>query len=694
MNLKNPLKWTGLGLGILLFVGIVAFAQKGVDVFSKEHFRSPQFLLRDPSLEDRPMVEVVSTPVEGLDEAVAKSLADDPEAFKKEMAPTEAPLPGVDLSSVGTDSDPSSASNTKQKVPERITVDEFRSVSWEVPAWIPYYRDQQTMQIRVPDAEAVKIVENVDRIQPIDIAPPVIQNTVIPSSPPVQNQTALSFRDLSGRSLFLRTQPLNRPSQNLVPTEMSQKPIDEWVQMSESELKENIYSTTDGEFKDRRVLNSSTNQVEISDLSKKEEEEKVALSKTQQNQKEELARPQVDRRFSVVEKSNSTLYSDQGRKRLYEKGYRVGQFDVRANLENQVSYTDNLTLRSKNEKKESTVSVRTAPSVEFAGGEKDAEVTDALYSAFRYTPLITKFIDGNNEGSSTSSSSSNRETIVDHSVSFNAGYRFSRLSLNLDQQVDGYSGGDVEAADFISRKFYTTTVSGEYQYSEKISLDGYASSLIRSFERGFDSEQYSLRGFINYGYSDKLKLGIGSGGSKLFTKGGSNQDAYQGLLRAFYVHSPKSSFFIELGGENRVFERNSSQLNALFRTGFSYELTPRTILNMNSSRGETSSGFNFGKNANTTGVAVGLTHTIHKLGISMGAGYDYIDYNNNIKDLQKVNSNDPNQDFFYSLRSGFRYEVTDWWDMGVDYTYRFKETDTGTQEFQVNQIDFNSKIRF
>ncbi|MES2308998.1 MAG: hypothetical protein V4507_09070, partial [Verrucomicrobiota bacterium] len=81
MKKDRWIKWIlGGGIGFLV-LGIALFAQRGTDIFSFEHFRAPQFSLRDPSMEDRPVVEVVSSPeMEKTTESTPSAEAEDSSA--------------------------------------------------------------------------------------------------------------------------------------------------------------------------------------------------------------------------------------------------------------------------------------------------------------------------------------------------------------------------------------------------------------------------------------------------------------------------------------------------------------------------------------------------------------------------------------------------------------------------------------
>lgn len=720
MRIKRSILGWGVGFTILVVSGIVVIAQRESSEFSLERFRAPQFLVRDPSAEDRPVVEIVSS----------ENMKDDPSFNDNSLLDSKqlqepllfrVPQEIIARPVIGARS---------QLLPERLSVDQFRNASWEMQEWVPYYRDQFSMESRKPQAQLV-VDETQDIIQPVAILPrlQLFQNATLSLRGDSRGESESLISDLSfmdSSRIGLRSVEPVEPEQRfqvlaenetrqdtglrfretapVVRSETGAESLSSqnWASLDQRKLKSSdSNNATPNEF---NLRSSQDDPLQKQDGFNSTSEESVSLAQLKKEKEDQLRKPEEDRRFSTVEGSRYSLYADQGRKRLYEAGYRIGKFDVRAGLENQFVFNDNIDLTpnkivsttrdvngnivsqttQRNPKKEEAAYLITTPIVELAAGERDPEITDALYLAFRYSPSLNNFI-----YSQKGSQSMERRDTFNQALAFNTGYRFSKLGLVFDQQVSDYSGGDLEAGAFVTRSNYNTNFSWEYAFTEKTSIDGSNNVNLRVNKDGFDSQEYSTKMFANYAWSEKLKVGLGGGLATLANKGGGDQNSYQGLMRALYFYSPKTSFFVEGGGELRTFEDFRSQVDLVFRSGGSYQITPYTSLTANTSRRQQAAGFNVGENLVVTGIDMSVVHTVNRLGLTTGFNVDYIDYNPNQKNIDV-----PRKEIFYSIRSGVRYEIMDWWDLGLEHNYRFNNSNTDTREFEVNQFNLNSKVRF
>ena len=562
----------GVGIGLLAF-GLAVFAQRGSDVFSFEGFRAPPFSLRNPSTDDRPMVEVVSSEasdsVNGVGQETEILLTSVSLRLHPELSPR--PLLGEGA----------------QRLPSRLSSEQFRGAVWQMPGWTPYDRDHKELAIRS---------EGSDTLTPQEMVAPESSKEHFSKNEdlPPQSFAALSFSDSSlnflrlreaDRYFFIPTKP--KPLTSVYEREeLSSNPLiaadrkeeekslvfresalglrgGSFAQASSgenrspregsSELLVNLNGDEKpGKFKD--YTQKEKNDLEAADSSKDkqdiaknkegnppEEDPGAILAKKNEEARELERRPQEDRRFTAVEE-NTNLYDNDGA-RFYAPGIKVGQFDVRFDLDNQLGYSDNFRATPKEKvqvlpsgaevvvknKQDSAFTLSTSPSMVVASGERDPEITDALYMAFRYTPSLINFIDVD------------QKDILNHSVAFNAGYRFSKLALIVDQRVLPYSGGDIESGNFITRNFYITSVSAEYEISDKTSLEAGLSNNIRDYKDGFDSQDTMIRAFANYSWSEKIRLGLGGSYGHVTSQGGPDQNYQQALIRAVYFPTQKTT---------------------------------------------------------------------------------------------------------------------------------------------------------
>jgi len=723
----------GVGIGLLVF-GLAVFAQRGNDVFSFENFRSPPFSLRNPSSEDRPMVEVVSAESNESLTGVGQEAEIPLTSVSMRLLPELIPRPFV--------------GEGAQRLPSQMSSEEFRGADWRMPGWMPYYRDRKEMRIRSEGETSLIIPETVTSGVSKDL---VRENKDLQS----QTDSAISFSDGSLSFMGLREMENLMSSKNnlnlisgVVPQGDNRESFSSEFRESSlglrggyresssfafressldlrggieteggsekgqsskrggSELLVNLNGDEKpGKFKD--YTQKAGNDTEVTDASKEkqgltknresntfEEDPGAILAKKNEEAREIERRPQEDRRFTAVEE-NTNLYDNDGT-RFYAPGMKLGKFDVRFDLDNQLGYSDNFKATPKEQvqvlpsgvkvvvknQQESAFTLSTSPSMVVASGERDPEITDALYMAFRYTPSLINFIDVD------------QKDILNHSVAFNAGYRFSKLALIVDQRVLPYSGGDIESGTFITRNFYVTSVSAEYEISDKTSLEAGLSNNIRDYKDGFDSQDTTLRAFANYSWSEKIRLGLGGSYGRATSQGGPDQDYQQALVRAVYFPTQKTTLFAESGLESRQFEHFSKDQNSLvFRSGGNLALFPKTTLSVNASRTQIPSAVTAGENVSATGIRASVSQALYQFTLGGGLGYESVSFiktTNNSKNLA--------DEQYYSLNLSGAYSLTDWWDLGLNYTHRITDKKKGENgenlDIESNQTTFSSRIQF
>ncbi len=696
----------------MFIFGIAIFAQRAGDLLSFEKFRAPEFLLRNPSDEDRPMVEI--SPV---DQSAVSEFTNQPESTLETFMPPPDLIAEPFLTI------------REQNLPSRMASDGFRVPEWKIPSWVPYYRDQVAIAVRL---ETPTLPEDQDSQKPESAVDLLNQRTEVP----VQSFSALTFSDSSLSQLGLRV--VDSPRDNFKTIGLLSIPQwnteTQWAQgvpeapqaQSDSPLltfressiglrrmdapalasagRLNSFSQTEtpllrssedqkpGKFKDytQKNENESQDPKKDKDQTQLNEDPGAILAKKNQEAKELSAPPADDRRFAAVEQSRN-LYGGSGA-RLYAPGLKLGKFDVRLDLENQFSYSDNYQSSPKEAlntsgvkekvKVESASTIVTTPSVVMASGERDPEITDALYMAFRYTPSLINFVDVD------------RKDILNHDFTFNGGYRFSKLALVLDQSVIPYSGGDVEAGNFVSRNFYITSVSAEYEISDKTSLELGLSNNIRDYQGAFDSQETRFRGFANYAMSEKLRLGLGAAYGRATSGGSADQDYQQALMRGVYFLTQKSTLFAETGLEQRQLKGLSKdQNNLVFRAGGSLALFPKTTLSVNASRTEIPSAVSSGTNVDATGFNGLISQALYKFKLGLGAGYETVSFIKTSKTSRDLASEN-----YYNLSFTTAYSIADWWDVGLSYSYRFTDKTIGAdgvnKDIETNETSLSSRIKF
>ncbi len=709
----------GVGIGTLVF-GIFLFAQRPVDFLSFEKFRAPQFSVRNPSEEDRPMVEVIST----------NSTESPSSKIPLNESPTEVPL-SSEPESLPSESPAEVSSHSADLNSEKVPSVAKRSLDH---LSISDHQDRRQMELQFSEKFSERSQDLVETRNEFNLRGDFNLS--------IDSFGALSFSDRSVNQLFLRSeilQPMRRQIEVNAPPVSPIKPetyafksakesevnggnfssvkfretalglVEEGAaaRLSEKRANQNQMNTWgqgapflaegNGEgqpdkFKDYTQREGENGVKELSEeeqalakkkeILKSEEDPGALLAKKNEEAKVIQNSPVEDRRFRSVEQRNN-LFADDGA-RLYAPGIKVGRFDVRLDLQNQISYTDNYQTLPKFRGKaiDGATTANAAPSLEVAAGERDSEVTDVLYLAFRYTPTITSFLD------------IDKKEIVDHSVAFNSGFRFSKLALVVDQRITPYSGGDIEAGSFISRNFYVTTVSAEYEVSDKTSIELGLGNSIRDYKDGFDSQDTSIRGYANYSMSEKIRLGLGAGYGHVTSTGGPDQDYQQALVRGLYFATAKTTLFAETGYEQRQFKSKVEDQNSIvFKAGGSLALFPKTTLAVNASRNQIPSSVIRNANTGSTGFNGSISQLVYKFKLGVGGGYEVIEFSKASTGTPKISSFP-----YYNYSLTAAYPITDWWDVGLSYTHRFtdkkKDALGRNNDIESNETSLSSRIKF
>ncbi len=694
MKKEMMIQWVlGVGVGTLLF-GIFGFAQKSPSFLSFEKFRAPQFSLRSPSEEDRPIVEVFS--VDSNEKVLSTASA----VSKEEQSPSSS------VSEAFRAIEPVALPNLKQEIPLTVSQEPSQSLSNETPS-TPEVKKQTIEEAQVGLEQRVEELPLIFSDRSVN---QLFLRTAIwnpakrpkPTALPLVTQSSGDSRPVSSsysedqrqgpRSLRFRETPLEilgaTPPVSQAEREENQNRINTWGQGGPF-LAESAEANQTEKFKDytQKAGDQELTQEEQAIANRKErlnaqEDPGAILAKKNKEAKEIQSAPTEDRRFRSVNQQNN-LFADDGA-RLYAPGMKIDRFDVRIDLQNQLYYSDNYQSLPKSRGKaiDGATVMNASPSLEVAAGERDSEVTDALYVAFRYTPTISTFID------------IDKREIIDHSVAFNSGFRFSKLALVVDQRITPYSGGDIESGSFISRNVYATSVSAEYEVSDKTSVELGLGNNIRDYQDGFDSQETTVRGFSNYSMTEKIRLGLGGAYGHVTSTGSSNQDYQQALVRGLYLATEKTTLFAESGYEQRQFSSKiKDQSSIVFKAGGSLALLPKTTLSVNASRNQIPSSVVRNSNTGSTGFSGSITQAVYKVKLGLTGGYEIIEFSKSSVGSPKISSYP-----YYNYGFSASYPITDWWNIGLAYSHRYtdKKKDSLGQnnDIESNETTLSSQIKF
>ena len=187
-------------------------------------------------------------------------------------------------------------------------------------------------------------------------------------------------------------------------------------------------------------------------------------------------------------------------------------------------------------------------------------------------------------------------------VHLEAQYRFSRLTLNLAEDIQILDGTNLDTTsnngtinervnlDVSGRSrvnIFTTKLDASYYLAGKTFLSSQVGASIYDYTSLISSESISASLFINYIYGPKLTIGVGGGGGYTFVEGTApDQTSEQISARFTYDLSGKVSVSGSGGVEFRQFEGNSrgTYTSPVFELGYNYKPFDGTTLSLKASR--------------------------------------------------------------------------------------------------------------
>lgn len=372
----------------------------------------------------------------------------------------------------------------------------------------------------------------------------------------------------------------------------------------------------------------------------------------------------------------------------------LGPVSVRPHLNVSAYYDDNLTLKDGPELEDFVW--RISPGALFGAGEFRDK---GNYVTLDYTPtaaLYTKYGEYNS---------------LDHMVDFNAGWKFSKLTLGLGQSYEIANGKQIEASAFVEQESFVTKLTSLYEFSEKTSaeLNG-RQMLIDSTERvikGSDNRlntinQWEIEGWGNYKQTEKLTLGAGvifgwrdivghTSPSVQDVVDTPNQTFQQVAVRSSYDVSEK----LEVSGSVGLFfsqfqDGDDKGPTLVFNLAGSWRPLENTFVSAEAYRRDFPSYSTAGQTYTATGLRGSVRQRLFdKYTASVATGYENSDYSNTGGTVGA----DRTDDYFW-IRPAFDCEFTERCNAGVFYQFRTKSSNNNAVEYSNNQLGIYTNYKF
>jgi hypothetical protein len=355
-------------------------------------------------------------------------------------------------------------------------------------------------------------------------------------------------------------------------------------------------------------------------------------------------------------------------------------------------YDDNLTLASNNRIHD--FYTRIGPALTLGFG--DTIVREENFLELYYEPDFLVFADHSNFDA------------VEHVAHLAGQYRFARLTVGVveniqlaetgDSQLPGYTGTIVNGVNIDTggrRRIntYATHLVAAYDLTGKTSLSAAGDYTLIDYPGGLtNSHRISGNLFLNYQYSPKLVVGVGStAGRDVLDQANSNQTFEQANLRGSYAVTAKLNASGLVGLEFRQFDTGSrGSVTPVFDLSATYKPFDGTSISIDASRATQTSAVLLGQDYTSTQVQVtAKQRLLRRFGLSFTAGYQNLGYIDAL--THTVASREDN---YYFIQPTIDVRITNFWFAGAFLVYRQNTSTFSNFGFNDMQVGIRTALRF
>ncbi|PYK39421.1 MAG: hypothetical protein DME49_03885 [Verrucomicrobia bacterium] len=326
-------------------------------------------------------------------------------------------------------------------------------------------------------------------------------------------------------------------------------------------------------------------------------------------------------------------------------------------------------------------------------GFGDIEGRGGNYIRLDYMPSVILFVDHSDEDT------------VEHLIRLEGQYRFSRLTLNLSQDVAILDGANLNSTldttglqanlDVSARtrlNLYTTRLRANYELSGKLFLTGEFDASIYDYPDFISSEIFSGGLYINYNWTPKVVVGIGgTAGYDLVDDPNPDQTFEQVNVRINYQMTGKLSLTASGGVEFRQFEgHRGERISPVFEAGAVYHPFDGTTVTLTASRRMLNSGFFPDQDFAATSVTLRIQQRLlQRIYLGLAAGYENADYFSTVNGVSATRDDD-----YYFVEPSVDVLITRFWSAGVYYLHREDISSFDFFSFYDNQVGVRTTFRF
>jgi hypothetical protein len=356
-------------------------------------------------------------------------------------------------------------------------------------------------------------------------------------------------------------------------------------------------------------------------------------------------------------------------------------------------YDDNVNITAVDHKADMYVSIQPVLIL----GVGDIMDRQENYLRLDYAPSVFLFIDHSDLNA------------FEHLVHIQGQYLFTRLKLNLTQDVQILDGANLDAAttagpvnnrinlDVSARTrvdIYSTRLSASYDFTGKIFASSELSASISDYHSLISSQVFSGNLFLNYAYSQKLTVGVGgSAGFDEVDDPNPGQKFEQINGRLSYQLTGKISLNASGGVEFRQFgggSDRSQNVSPVFDIGASYQPFDGTTLALSASRRTLNSASLAAQDFTNTSLTITARQRLfRKVTFGIATGLENADYFSTLTGVDSTRT-----DNYYFVEPSLDVAVTRFWSVGVYYLYRKSDSSIESFSFYDNQFGIRTSLKF
>jgi len=304
-----------------------------------------------------------------------------------------------------------------------------------------------------------------------------------------------------------------------------------------------------------------------------------------------------------------------------------------------------------------------------------------VYMQADYTPSVLLFLD-------------HPETdTVDHRVSFAAGRQFQRSAVALSQTFESTSDPTLEGGGRLARKAYNTTVSGNYDFTDKTSFEANLYQILYDYEASVSTREWASVNWLNYRLFPKIDLAAGAGAGYVQAEPGTDAVYEKIEGRTTYEPTAKMSYTLHTGLEFRQFQGGAASgdlISPIFGLEGRYQPYDATSLGLRARREVRPSNVLANQVSVNTGVSLQFRQRFfQKYFLSLTGGYENAEYETTVQTAEQPGKYD-----YYFFRTDLAYEFKSQASVSLFYQYQDNDSNQALNGYQNNQVGLGFSYRF